>query len=80
MTGAMSGAAPDTTGKIAIQAFAFEHLEIASYRSLRAVAQQANDTETAQLAERILQDEQRAAQKVGDLMEQAALVGMPQAA
>jgi ferritin-like metal-binding protein YciE len=80
VTGAMSGAAPDTTGKIAIQAFAFEHLEIASYRSLRAVAEQANDTETVQLAERILQEEQSAAQKVGDLMEQAALVGMPQAA
>src|ERR1700760_1475977 len=44
--GALSGAAPDTTGKVAIQAFATEHLEIASYRSLRAVAEQAGDTET----------------------------------
>jgi ferritin-like metal-binding protein YciE len=80
VTGAVSGAAPDTTGKIAIQAFAFEHLEIASYRSLRAVAQQANDTETVQLADRILQEERAAAQKLGDLMEPAALAALPQAA
>ncbi|MFZ0386755.1 MAG: DUF892 family protein [Solirubrobacteraceae bacterium] len=80
VTGAVSGAASDTTGKIAIQAFAFEHLEIASYRSLRAVAQRAEDVETVALADRILQDEQSAAQKLSDLMEQAALVGVAQAA
>jgi ferritin-like metal-binding protein YciE len=80
MGGAMSGAAPDTTGKIAIQAFATEHLEIASYRSLRAVALQAGDSETAAMAERILVDEQAAAQKLDGLLEQAALVGLPQTA
>jgi ferritin-like metal-binding protein YciE len=76
--GALSGAAPDTTGKIAIQAFATEHLEIASYRSLRAVAQLAGDTETAALAEQILSQEQAAAQKIDALLEQAAVVGLPQ--
>jgi ferritin-like metal-binding protein YciE len=80
VTGAMAGAAPDTTGKVAIQAFAFEHLEIASYRSLRAVAERGSDNETVQLAGRILQEEERAAQKVGALIEQAALDGLPQAA
>jgi ferritin-like metal-binding protein YciE len=75
--GALSGAAPDTTGKVAIQAFATEHLEIASYRSLRAVAQQAGDVETVTMAERILTQEQAAAQKLDDLLEQAALVGLP---
>ena len=80
MGGAMSGAAPDTTGKIAIQAFATEHLEIASYRSLRAAALQAGDSETAAMAERILVDEQAAAQKLDGLLEQAALVGLPQTA
>ncbi len=80
MGGAMSGAAPDTTGKIAIQAFATEHLEIASYRSLRAAALHAGDSETAAMAERILVDEQAAAQKLDGLLEQAALVGLPQTA
>jgi ferritin-like metal-binding protein YciE len=78
--GALSGSAPDTTGKVAIQAFATEHLEIASYHSLRAVAQQAGDTETVALAERILVQEQAAAQKLDALLEQAALVGAPQTA
>jgi ferritin-like metal-binding protein YciE len=44
------------------------------------VAQQANDSETVQLADQILQEEQTAAQKVGDLIEEAALTGLPQAA
>jgi ferritin-like metal-binding protein YciE len=78
--GAMSGAAPDTTGKVAIQAFATEHLEIASYRSLRAAALRAGDSGTADMAERILVQEQAAAQKLDALLEQAALVGLPQTA
>jgi ferritin-like metal-binding protein YciE len=78
--GALSGAAPDTTGKVAIQAFATEHLEIASYRSLRAVAEKAGDAETVALAERILAQEQRAAEKLDGLLEQSALVGAPQLA
>lgn len=78
--GALSAAAPDTTGKIAIQAFAMEHLEIASYRSLRTVAEHAGDTETAALAQRILAQEQTAAEQVDALLEQAAMVGLPQSA
>jgi ferritin-like metal-binding protein YciE len=80
MTGAMAGAAPDTTGKVAIQAFAFEHLEIATYRSLRTVAERAGDQETVQVAERILVQEEAAAQKLDGLLEQAALVGLPKSA
>jgi ferritin-like metal-binding protein YciE len=78
LTGAVAGAAPDTTGKIAIQAFAFEHLEIASYRMLRTVAQRAGDQETVQVAERILEQERAAAEKLSGLLEEAALVGLPQ--
>jgi ferritin-like metal-binding protein YciE len=76
--GALSGAAPDTTGKVAIQAFATEHLEIASYRSLRAVAKHAGDTETAAMAEQILAQEQTAAAKLDDVLEHTALIGLPQ--
>lgn len=78
VTGALAGSAPDTTGKIAIQAYAFEHLEIASYRSLRAVAELAGDHETAQIAQQILAQEQAAAHKLDGLIESAALVGLPQ--
>lgn len=80
VTGAVAGAAPDTTGKIAIQAYSFEHLEIASYRMLRTVADRAGDTATVSVAERILGQEQAAAEKLSNLIEEAALVGLPQRA
>ena len=78
LTGVMAGAAPDTTGKVAIQAYSFEHLEIAAYRMLRTVAERAGDQETAQVAERILAEEQAAAEKLDHLIEEAAVVGLPQ--
>jgi ferritin-like metal-binding protein YciE len=80
VTGAVAGAAPDTTGKVAIQAYAFEHLEIASYRMLKTVAQRADDPTTAQVAERILGQEQAAAERLSGLLEGAAIVGLPQTA
>ena len=55
---------PDTPGKIAAFAFAFEHLEIGGYEQLKRVAQKAGDEETVQLAERILAEERAAAQKI----------------
>jgi ferritin-like metal-binding protein YciE len=80
LLGGVAGAAPDTTGKVAIQAFATEHLEIAAYRSLHAVAERAGDVETAQLADRILNEERAAAEKLDGLIEEAALAGLPQTA
>ena len=75
VTGAVSGLAPDPTGKIAIQAFAFEHLEIASYRMLRTIADRANDHETVEVVDRILGEERSAAEKLDGLLESAAVVG-----
>lgn len=72
LSGVVSKRAPDTSGKLAIQAFAFEHLEIASYRMLRQVAERAGDSETVQLANRILGEEEAAAQKLGSMLEQVA--------
>jgi ferritin-like metal-binding protein YciE len=72
MTGMMAKAAPDTSGKLAIQAFSFEHLEIASYRMLREVARRAGDEQTVNVAERILAQEEAAAQKLGSLLEAVA--------
>jgi ferritin-like metal-binding protein YciE len=65
-------AQPDTPGKLAAFAYAFEHLEIAGYEQLKRVAQRAGDTETAELCERILGEERAAARKVAGAFERAA--------
>jgi ferritin-like metal-binding protein YciE len=62
--GAFFGLQPDTPAKLAGFAFAFEHLEIASYELLRRVAERAGDAETARVAERIIGDERAAAAAV----------------
>ena len=55
---------PDTPGKLAAVAFAFENFEIASYELLRLVAERADDPETVQMAERIIPVERQAAQLI----------------
>lgn len=72
VTGTVANAAPDTAGKLAIQGFAFEHLEIASYRMLRQVAERAGDQETVQVADRILEQERAAAETLSHLLERVA--------
>jgi ferritin-like metal-binding protein YciE len=72
MGGMAAKAAPDTTGKLAIQAYAFEHVEIASYRMLCVVAERAGDQQTVQIARRILEQEKEAARKLDGLLEQVA--------
>jgi len=60
--GAFFRAQADTPGKLAAFAYAFEHLEIGGYEQLRRVAAAAGDAEAAAAAERILGDEQAAAE------------------
>jgi ferritin-like metal-binding protein YciE len=72
VTGALAKAAPDTTGKLLLQAYATEHLEIASYRMLSIVAQRAEDQETYQVAQRILEQERSTAQQLDGLLEPVA--------
>ncbi|HZQ64207.1 MAG TPA: DUF892 family protein [Gaiellaceae bacterium] len=69
--GSFFKAHPDTPGKLAVFAFAFEHLEIAAYEELRRVAERAGDTETAALAERILVEERAAAAKLAGAFDRA---------
>jgi ferritin-like metal-binding protein YciE len=57
-------AQPDTPGKLAAFAFAYEHLEIGGYELLLRVAQRAGDTKTVQIAEEILAQERSAARMV----------------
>ena len=72
LSGTLAKSAEDTTGKLAIQAYAFEHLEIASYRMLAVVAEQAGDQDTLQVARQILEQERHAAQRLDGLLEQVA--------
>jgi ferritin-like metal-binding protein YciE len=63
---------PDTPGKLAAFAYAFEHLEIAGYEELKRVAQRAGDAETGALADRILGEERAAAAKLSGGFERTA--------
>jgi ferritin-like metal-binding protein YciE len=55
---------PDTPGKLAAFAYAFEHLEIAGYELLRHVAMRAEDEETARLAISLAAQERAAAARI----------------
>jgi ferritin-like metal-binding protein YciE len=65
-------AQPDTPGKLAAFAYAFEHLEIGGYEQLLRVARRAGDTETLKVVERILAEEIAAAVAVADAWDLAA--------
>jgi ferritin-like metal-binding protein YciE len=62
--GAFFTAHPDTPGKLAAFAYAFEHLEIGGYEQLRRVADRAGDDETSQMAQAILAQERGAAERL----------------
>lgn len=69
--GGFFGAQPDTPAKLAGFAYAFEHLEIGAYELLRRVARRAGDTDTEAVAERILNEERTAAEKLQALFDVA---------
>jgi ferritin-like metal-binding protein YciE len=64
-------AQPDTPAKLAAFAYAFEHLEIAAYELLTRVARRAGDSDTVAVAQRILDEERTAAERLGSLFENA---------
>ncbi len=63
---AFFGAQPDSTTKLAGFAFAFEHLEVAAYELLQRVAARAGDEGVVAVAEEILAEERRAAERVAE--------------
>ena len=69
--GALLQVAPDTPLRLATAAFAFENLEVATYRLLRGVAERAGDDETVAVAERVLEQEQAAAELVAGTFDRA---------
>jgi ferritin-like metal-binding protein YciE len=74
--GSFFSAHPDTPGKLVAFAYAFEHLEIGGYEQLRRVAQEAGDDETVTLAERILDQERTAAEKLAGSFDRAVDVSL----
>ena len=62
--GAFFRAQPDTPAKLSGFAYAFEHLEIAAYELLRRVADRSGDAETVAVADQILGEERRAAERI----------------
>jgi ferritin-like metal-binding protein YciE len=69
--GAFFGAQPDTPAKLAGFAYAFEHLEIASYELLTRVARRAGDGATEAVAQQILAQERAAAGRLRSLFGRA---------
>lgn len=68
----LADVAPDTPVKLAMHFYAFEHLEIAAYEFLARIARGNDDSETADVAERILEQEREAAEKVGGTFDRSA--------
>ncbi len=59
-----------------IKAYSFEHFEIGAYTSLQSYASAVGDTETAQLAASIIQEEKMAAEKMFALIPQVAVAAL----
>ena len=63
---------PDTPGKLAAFAYAFEHLEIGGHEQLKRVAVRAGEQTTAEAVGGILDEERAAAEKLWDALPWAA--------
>jgi ferritin-like metal-binding protein YciE len=69
---------PDNPAKIAGFAYAFEALEVGAYELLTRTARRAGDTETEALAQRILAEEQTAAERVAGTWDAAVDAALAQ--
>jgi ferritin-like metal-binding protein YciE len=67
---------PDTPGKVAVFAYAFEHLEIGGYEQLLRVARVAGNEETATMAGEILSEERSTAATIASRWDTAAAVSL----
>jgi ferritin-like metal-binding protein YciE len=70
---------PDTPGKLAAFARAFEHLEIGGYEQLKRVAARAGDEETVRLVEEILADERHASEAIAGAFDRAVQASLREA-
>jgi ferritin-like metal-binding protein YciE len=69
-------AQPDTPGKLTAHAFSYEHMELAAYDLLGRVAERAGDSETAQTARRIEQEERAMADRLAASFDQAVAASL----
>src|SRR4051812_3600526 len=69
--GMFFGLQPDTPGKLAAFAYAFEHLEIGGYEQLWRVARRAGDEDTVKAVQAILAQERHAAQQIAAQWDEA---------
>jgi ferritin-like metal-binding protein YciE len=67
---------PDTPGKVAAFAYAFEHLEIGGYEQLMRVARIAGDEQTARMAQEIVSEERNAAATIASQWDAAAAASL----
>ena len=67
---------PDTPGKLAAFGYAFEHLEIGGYEQLKRVALRCGDDETVRIVERILGEEQEAADRIAGVFDDAVVAAL----
>ncbi len=74
--GAFAAAQPDTTGKLVVHAFSYEHMEEAAYDLLGKLAQRAGDEGTVQDAERIEQQERAMAERLAGYFDVAAAAAL----
>lgn len=65
-------AQPDTSGKLVVFAYAFEHLEIGGYEQLSRVADRAGEAGTSRLVQGIIDEERRTAETLAEALEKAA--------
>jgi ferritin-like metal-binding protein YciE len=64
-------AQPDTPGKLVAHAYSYEHMELAAYDLLARVADRGGDTEAAQVARRIEEQERGMAERLAGLFDRA---------
>jgi ferritin-like metal-binding protein YciE len=62
---------PDTPVKLAMHFYALENLEVAAYELLARIAQESGDDETAEVADKILEQERGAADKIADTFDRS---------
>ena len=67
---------PDTPGKLTAHAYSYEHLELASYELLARVADRAGDTETAEAARAIRDQEGAMAERLAAAFDRAAAASL----
>jgi ferritin-like metal-binding protein YciE len=62
---------PDSPGKLAMHAYAYEHMELAAYELLRRIAERAGDEPVRAMAEQIGGQERAMADRIADMWDRA---------